>query len=61
MLKKINMNKELECQHEWIEKERDKRVAGFVPAGLLTNGITYYEMRILQECRKCGKKNVIIF
>ena len=50
-----------ECKHEWEEIGREKRTKGHVSAGLFTQGLTWYEFRILQQCKLCRKYNVVIF
>ena len=52
---------EKECNHQWEEVEKDKRVAGYKEAGFFTDGMVWYEIRILQKCVKCGKQEVMIY
>lgn len=48
-----------ECTHRWKEKACERRVAGYKQAGIFTDGLIWYEMRVLQECEHCGKYNVV--
>ena len=49
------------CEHIWKELEREKRVVGYKQSSFFSNGMVWYEMRILQQCQKCGLQDVISF
>ena len=46
-----------DCEHNWQEIEREKRVAG-VAKGFLSTQV-WYKWIILQQCKKCGLKKTV--
>ena len=48
------------CEHKWEEVDRVKRVAGYQQPGFLSDGMIWYEWRLVQRCKKCGKYNVVV-